>query len=143
MPAAQRTIMIDRPADQVFAFFTNPGNDKKWRSGVKEIATQGPGGVGSTIHQVVKGPAGRGIPADIEITAYEPPSRYAFKVVAGPVRPVGEFRFTPSGSGTEVSMSLTAELRGNKKLFIAMPVQSSMDSEVAALDRAKALIEGA
>src|SRR6266545_4187370 len=86
MPEAQRTIVIDRPADQVFAFFTDHGNDPKWRPAVKEVAAQGPAGVGSTIHQVVKGPGGRGIPADIEVTAYEPSSRYAFKVIAGPVR---------------------------------------------------------
>ncbi len=141
MPEAQRTIVIDRPADQVFAFFTDHGNDPKWRPAVKEVAAQGPAGVGSTIHQVVKGPGGRGIPADIEVTAYEPSSRYAFKVIAGPVRPVGEFRFAPSGSGTEVSMSLSAELAGVKKLLLAKPVQKSMDSEVSALDKAKALIE--
>jgi uncharacterized membrane protein len=141
MPEAQRTIVIDRPADQVFAFFTDHGNDPQWRPAVKEVAAQGPAGVGSTIHQVVKGPGGRGIPADIEVTAYEPSSRYAFKVIAGPVRPVGEFRFAPSGSGTEVSMSLSAELAGVKKLLLAKPVQKSMDSEVSALDKAKALIE--
>jgi uncharacterized membrane protein len=141
MPEAQRTIVIDRPADQVFAFFTDHGNDPRWRPAVKEVAAQGPAGVGSTIHQVVKGPGGRGIPADIEVTAYEPSSRYAFKVIAGPVRPVGEFRFAPSGSGTEVSMSLSAELAGVKKLLLAKPVQKSMDSEVSALDKAKALIE--
>jgi hypothetical protein len=27
LPKAQRTIIIDRPVDQVFAFFSDPGND--------------------------------------------------------------------------------------------------------------------
>jgi uncharacterized membrane protein len=143
MPEVKRTIVIDRPADQVFAFFTDHGNDPKWRPAVKEIAAQRPTGVGSTIHQTVKGPGGRGIPSDFEVTAYEPSSRYAFKVTAGPVRPVGEFRFAPSGSGTEVTMSLSAGLSGIKKLLLAKPVQNSMNSEVAALDKAKALIENA
>ena len=75
MPAAQRTLTIDRAQQEVFAFFSDPGNDPKWRPHVKEIAADGPPRVGSTIHQVVAGPAGRGIPADIEVTAYEPPSR--------------------------------------------------------------------
>ena len=74
MPSAQRTITINRPPEQVFAFF--------------------------------------GIPSDIQITAYEPSTYYAFKVTAGPVRPVGEFRFTPSGAETEVTLSLSAELGG-------------------------------
>src|SRR5215217_2448330 len=35
MPAAQRTIMINRPPDQVFAFFAAPANDLRWRSAVQ------------------------------------------------------------------------------------------------------------
>jgi uncharacterized membrane protein len=141
MPHAQRTIRIDRPADQVFAFFADPGNDQKWRPHVKEISAEGPARAGSTIHQVVTGPGGRGIPADIEVTDYEPPSRYGFKVTAGPVRPVGEFRFASTGDATEVSFSLTAELGGVKKLLMSKPVQKSMDGEMASLDNAKAIIE--
>ena len=143
MPAAQRTLTIDRAQQEVFAFFSDPGNDPKWRPHVKEIAADGPPRVGSAIHQVVAGPAGRGIPADIEVTAYEPPSRYCFKVIAGPARPVGEFSFTPQGKGTLATFSLSAELRGLKKLLLGKAVQKSMDGEMAALDRAKALIEQA
>jgi uncharacterized protein YndB with AHSA1/START domain len=141
MPEAQRTILIDRPVEAVFAFFTYPANDPKWRPHVKEIAARGPVAVGATIHQVVAGPGGRGIPADIEVTAYEPPTRYAFKVISGPARPVGEYRFTRSGNATEVTFMLRAQLTGVKKVVMSKPVQNSMTGEMAALDTAKALIE--
>lgn len=36
MPSAQRTITINRPPEQVFAFFTDHGNDPRWRPYVKE-----------------------------------------------------------------------------------------------------------
>src|SRR5258706_6439029 len=141
MPQAQRTIVIDRPPDQVFSFFADPGNDQTWRPHVKEIGAEGPAGVGARIHQVVEGPGGRGIAADIEVTAYEPSTRYAFSVVAGPARPKGEFRFAPAGDGTQVSFSLAAELGGLKKLFMSGPVQRSMDGEMAPVGNAKALLE--
>ncbi len=141
MPSAQRTIVIDRPPDDVFAFFANPENDRSWRPHVKEISAGAPVAAGSVVHQVVEGPGGRGILADLQVTAFEPPKRYAFQVVAGPARPVGEFRFTPSGSGTEVTFSLSAELGGWKRFLMSRPVRASMDGEMAALDRAKALIE--
>jgi uncharacterized protein YndB with AHSA1/START domain len=141
MPNARRTIVIDRAPDRVFAFFADPANDKAWRPHVKEIAAEGPARAGSRIHQVVEGPGGRGIAADIEVTAYEPPTRYAFQVVAGPARPKGEFRFVPSGDGTEVTFSLAAELGGIKKWLLSGPVQSSMNGEMAALDTAKARLE--
>jgi uncharacterized protein YndB with AHSA1/START domain len=141
MPSAQRNIVINRPVEEVFAFFTDPSKELTWRPAVKEIAAEGPISVGSKVHQVVKGPGGRGIPADIEVTAYEPSARYAFKVIAGPVRPVGEFRFAAQDGNTTVSFALTAELSGLKKMMMARPVQRSMDGEMQALDRAKAAIE--
>jgi uncharacterized protein YndB with AHSA1/START domain len=141
MPHAERTITINRPPDEVFEFFSNPANDQKWRTHVKEIAPEGPPGVGRKIHQVVEGPGGRGIAADIEVTAYDVPSRYAFQVVAGPARPKGEFRFRPAGDGTEASFSLSADLGTLKGLFMSRPVQSSMDGEMRGLDTAKTKLE--
>ena len=97
--------------------------------------------IGTRVHQVIKGPGGRGLGADIEVTANEPPSRYAFQVVAGPARPRGEFRFVETANGTEVHFALDAELGGIKKLLMSGAVQRSMDGEMAALDTAKRLIE--
>lgn len=141
MPEVRRTIVIERPPDQVFAFLADPANERSWRRHVKEITATGPLQPGSIVHQVVRGPGGRGIPADFEITAYEPPTRYAFRVTAGPVRPVGEFLLRPVAAGTEVTFSLRAELGGLKKLLLSRPVRTSMDSEMASLDAAKSLIE--
>src|SRR4051812_30865142 len=123
MPSAQRSVVVDRPRGEVFTFFTDPINDPRWRPHVKEVSAGGPIRVGTRIHQVVKGPGGRGIPADIEVTSHEPPGRYAFKVVAGPVRPTGEFLFTGEGDTTTVSFSLEAQLSGLKKLFMSGAVQ--------------------
>ena len=64
MPSATRTITIDRSPDDVFAFFSDPANDQRWRGHVKEIAAEGTPGVGRHVHQVVEGPGGRGIAAD-------------------------------------------------------------------------------
>jgi uncharacterized membrane protein len=141
MPSAQRTIVIHRPPDQVFAFFTDHARDPSWRPNVKEIDPVSGAPVETRVHQVIKGPGGRGIGADIEVTATEPSSRYAFQVVAGPVRPRGEFRFIETPNGTEVHFSLDAELGGIKKLLMARSVQASMDGEMSGLDTAKRLIE--
>jgi uncharacterized protein YndB with AHSA1/START domain len=141
MPSAERTIVIARPVADVFAFFTDPANDPAWRSGVKDIHAHGEPHVGEVIHQTVAGPMGRGIPADIEITEYQPEQRYRFHGVAGPVRPDGEYFFTEVEGGTSVTFRLSAELTGMKKLFMAGQVQKSMDGEMAALDKAKQVLE--
>jgi uncharacterized protein YndB with AHSA1/START domain len=142
MPRAERTITINRPPAEVFTFFTTPANDPTWRKGVKEMAADGPIAVGSTVHQVVAGPGGRSIAADIRVTTFDPPRRYAFETIAGPARPTGEYVFTPSGAGTDCRFSLSVELGGIKKLFMSKPVKSTMDAEMQALDAAKAKLEG-
>jgi uncharacterized membrane protein len=139
--ASSRSIVIHRPITEVFAFFADAENDPQWRSEVKEIKREGELGVGTRYRQLVNGPAGRAITADIEVTAYEPDSHVAFHGTAGPVRPSGDYTFRDKGNSTEVTFTLDAQLSGFKKLFMGHAVQKSMDAEVAGLDRAKSLLE--
>jgi len=143
VPDANRTLTINRPVDQVFAFFADAENDPKWRPAVKHIKRTGPLAVGTRYEQQVAGPGGRSIPADIEVTAFEPNSYVAFRVIAGPVRPQGEYRFTSSGGATEVTFTLAATLTEIKKLIMSKPVQKSMNSEMSNLDTAKRILEQA
>jgi uncharacterized membrane protein len=141
MPSATGTVVIDRPITQVFAFFADAENDPQWRSGVREIKREGELGVGARYHQRVNGPAGRAITADIEVTAYEPETHVAFQGTAGPVRPHGDYMFHDAGDSTEVTFTLDAALTGFKKFFMGNAVQKTMDDEVAALARAKVVLE--
>ena len=143
MPAAERSIVIARPVEEVFAFFTDPANDPRWRSGVASIEASRPLAVGTVVSQRVKVPGGRSVAADIEVTAYHPHREYSFKGVSGPVRPVGRYLFEPVEGGTRVTFSLATELTGVKKAFMGKPVQRSMEAEMAGLDRAKAALESA
>ncbi|MDQ1730703.1 MAG: hypothetical protein QOK10_862 [Pseudonocardiales bacterium] len=141
MPHAQRTVHIDRPIEAVFAFFADAENDPQWRQHVKEIQRVGPIGPGMTYRQKIAGPGGRAIPSDFEMTSYQPDSHLAFRVTAGPVRPTGDYQLRAVEGGTEVTMSLDAQLSGLKGLLMSRPVQKAMDSEVASLDKAKAVLE--
>ena len=142
MPQAERSVQINRPPAAVFAFFADSENDPQWRPHVREITRNGPIGPGMSYRQRVAGPGGRAVPSDFEITAYEPDTHLAFRVTAGPVRPVGDYTFRPVAEGTEVTLKLSAELSGVKKLLMSRPVQKAMESEVAGLDRAKQVLEG-
>jgi uncharacterized membrane protein len=141
MPHAERTIVIARPQGEVFAFFADGENDPRWRSGVTSIRRDGPLKVGARYTQRVKGPGGRDIPADIEVTALDPGTLVRFHGVAGLVRPEGSYAFRSVEGGTAVTFALTAELTGVKKVLMAKSVQKAMDGEVASLDKAKAILE--
>ena len=142
MPSAQRSVRIARPVHDVFEFFADPANESSWRGRhLKEFTAQGPIAVGTRIRQVIAGPMGRTIDADIEITGLEPDARYSFKGVAGPLRPVGEYTFGPVEEGTVVTFKLDAPLSGLKKVFMGNAVQKSINTEMAALDTAKQVLE--
>lgn len=134
MPSAQHSVIIRRPVADVFAFVADGESAGKWRSGVLDASRVSGEGLGAVYRQGVKGLGGRRIAADYEVTSYEPNIRLAFKTIAGPVRPTGEFRFEEDGGGTRVTLSLDAELTGIKKLLMGGAVQKAMEAEVKATE---------
>jgi uncharacterized membrane protein len=140
MPQATHMVTIDRPIEQVFEFLANAENDPTWREGVISISRRSGSGIGAVYEQRVKGPGGRPIVADIEITAIEAPSLIDFRGIAGPVQPFGTYRLESLGSETKVTLHLQAELKGVKRIMISA-VQKSMTSETRALERLKTHLE--
>jgi uncharacterized protein YndB with AHSA1/START domain len=134
VPAAQHSVTIRRHVAEVFAFVADGEHAGKWRPGVLDAQHVSGTGVGAVYRQGVKGPGGRRIAADYELTDYEPNRRLAFKTIAGPVRPTGEFRFEEVDGGTRATLSLDAALSGIKKLLLSRAVQKTMEAEVKALE---------
>jgi uncharacterized protein YndB with AHSA1/START domain len=141
MPSAQQQVQIARPVAEVFAFVADGLNGPRWRPGILDISLVSGSGAGAVYRQGVTGPGGRRIAADYEVTAFEPNRRLAFRAIAGPVRPTGEYRFEEVDGGTRLTFSLQAELSGLKKLLMGGAVQKTMDAEAAATERLKALLE--
>jgi len=141
MAAASHAITINRPIDEVFAFVADGTTAPRWRPGVLDVALESGSGVGARYRQGVRGPGGRRIAADYEITAFEPARRLAFMATAGPVRPTGEYRFEATPEGTRVTFSLAATLGGLRGLLMGRAIQSTMDAEVGSLARLKTVLE--
>ena len=141
MPSAANEIVIARSLQDVFRFFADLENDFQWRSGVLDLERISGSGVGARYAQGVKGPRGRRIAADIEITELEPASAIAFQTITGPVRPRGRYLLAPADGGTRVRFELEAKLGGLKRLMAPM-VQKTMNAEVGHLDRLKEVLEG-
>jgi uncharacterized membrane protein len=141
VPSASQSVTINRPASEVFAFVADGENAPRWRTGVLDVQRVSGQGVGAVYQQGVRGPGGRRIAADYEVTAYEPDTLLAFKTIAGPVRPTGEFRLQEADGATTLTLSLQADLGGVKRLFMSGTVQKTMDAEVAAIDNLKRLLE--
>jgi uncharacterized membrane protein len=142
MPHAENTVIVERPIEVVFAYVADGTNNARWRSGVVSIEpAPGGAGVGARYRQKLRGPGGRTIDGDYEVTRYEPPTALEFKVVAGPARPTGRFALSTAGPGaTSVTFSLDLQPTGLMRLMSGM-VAKTMRSEVAQLSQLKAELE--
>ena len=138
MAHAEGSITIERPVDQVFDFISNGMNNPKWRPSVMDI--QPVPGKPSTFKQGLKGPGGRRIDGDYEITESKPNELIRFQVIAGPARPIGTYKFERVGNSTRLTFTLDFEPKGIAKLMDPM-INASMRSEIAMLSNLKAYLE--
>ena len=83
MPSAENSVIVNKPRSEVFDFLADPAeNDMKWRPGVLDLTRASGSGLGAVYRQGVKGPMGRRIPADIEITVSAPTEPEAIEALA-------------------------------------------------------------
>ncbi|HEY7525788.1 MAG TPA: SRPBCC family protein [Candidatus Limnocylindria bacterium] len=140
-PSAEYAVTIDRSVEDVFAYVADGENCSAWRPGVVDIKRIGGEGLGARYAQGVRGPMGRRIAADYEVTAFEPNRRIEFQTTTGPARPHGRYLFAADGGGTRLSFALEATLDGLSGLFMGGAVQRTMNDEVRTLDNLKRVLE--
>ena len=93
MAAITSTIEIARSPEDVFAYLDEVTRHGEWQDGLisARLETDGPVRVGSRVTEVRK-IGGRELTMSYEITEHEPPHTFAFRVLDGPIRPVGRAR---------------------------------------------------
>lgn len=143
MAHAEGSITIDRPVGAVFDFLIDGMNNPRWRPSVADIqrVPGKPSGVGAAFKQGLKGPGGRRIEGDYEITESKPNESIKFQVTAGPARPVGTYRFEALGNSTRLTFILHYEPKGLARLMDPV-INRSMQEEIGMLSNLKAYLEG-
>jgi len=85
MITVEKSVQINKPVEDVFAYTTNIDNTTKWQQGVESIEVEGdPNAVGGKYTEVRKF-LGREMRTTLEITAHESNAKWAAKVLEGPV----------------------------------------------------------
>ena len=104
------TIMIDRPASDVFAFVMDVPNDARWRTGVVEagFTSEGRVGPGSTGFDRIAA-NGREMVATWTVFEYEPGLLARWTLDSGPIQGTGGYVCEQSGEGTR--FTLEAQVR--------------------------------
>ena len=133
----ETTIFINRPQQEVFDFVSNLANNPKWQGNFisAEWTSEGPVGVGSTQRSVSRF-LGREIEATAEITIWDPPNQFAFKLPKGPYPVEGTNIFEPKGNGTQVTQTGTVEPGGFYKLaegLVGKQINKQLETDLSAL----------
>jgi uncharacterized membrane protein len=143
MITIEKSIHINRPVADVFAYVADIANDAKWQVDLirSEQTSPGPLGIGTTGLYVQKF-MGREMKNETVVTAYEPPKRHGFKTTSGPVKFEAETTFEDMGGGTHLTISIKGEPGGFFKVaegLLAKELEKSMGRDLAKL---KELLEG-
>jgi uncharacterized membrane protein len=112
---------INRPAQQVFDYISDPNNDPVWISGITsaQILTDLPVGRGTRVKRVARF-LGRTINYVLEITDYRPGILISMRSVQAPFPMEVDYELQPAGEATELQIRVGGDSGGFYRL--AMPL---------------------
>ena len=112
--AIRESIEIARPPQDVFAYATDPARLTEWQEILVEakVQTEGTYAHGEPSNTERRS-GGWTRTFTLEVTAHEPPSRFAFKGIGGLVRSRGTITFEPLDGGQRTRYSVEFEVEGH------------------------------
>jgi uncharacterized protein YndB with AHSA1/START domain len=108
------SIEIDRPPQEVFDYSSDPERLAEWQDEIQHVSvvTPGPLSVGMRVRETRQVPGGPRT-FEWEYTELEPPSRWSFQVIDGPIRPRGTMTFSPLDGGQRTRVDFEIEFKGH------------------------------
>ncbi len=137
-----KSVVINRPVEEVFAFVSPGENWSQWASELVETTktSEGPLDVGTTYVHVAQ-MLGRRIENGYEVTEYEPNRKVSMKATSGSVPADVAMAFEPVEGGTRFALSVEAEIAGFFKLAEPLVARSMSRQQDANLANLKDLLE--
>jgi uncharacterized protein YndB with AHSA1/START domain len=108
----ETSVQIERPAEEVFDYVSEPESFPQWNSAVQAVRrTSGDGDVGSTYLMERDLPGGRA-ENELEILTRSRPTEFDMRTTSGPTPFTYLYRFVSEDGGTEVQLAAEVELSG-------------------------------
>lgn len=142
MISVEKSVKINKPVAEVFAYVTNYDHVTKWQGGVEAVEPEGDNAVGGKYTEVRKF-LGREMKTTLEVTAFEQNAKWAAKALTGPVPYEATTTFEAVNGGTKIFTRVEAEPSGFFKVAQGA-VQSQLDKSLEEdLQRLKEILEAA
>ena len=135
------TVMVERPAHDVFDILAHFENVPKWNYAIVETTktSQGPVAVDATYRQI------RSVPSRseerFEVTEFEPDRRLAIRGDLGPFEGTLTYELEPAGGGTRLTNRADLQARGLARLVAPLAVGRIREAVAANLAKLKELLE--
>ena len=143
MGTFENTVMIERPAEDVFAFLADFENVPTWNYAIEKTVKTSPGpvGVGTTYRQTRSIPTRRD--ERFEVIAFQPMSRLAIQGQIGPFRTRASYELTPMAGGTRLTNEASLEpTSGVLRLVAPLAVPRVKAAVAQNLAKLKQVLEG-
>jgi uncharacterized protein YndB with AHSA1/START domain len=144
MILVERSITIDRPVREVFAYVTDPANDPNWQPDVLETTRpDGAMGTGSRYSFLVKFMGRRRVEAQVE--TLDPERTYAVRVLSGPpfgLLPFVTYTFEPTNGGTRLTRRVQAQPSGFGRVMEPMMKSAIGRYTTRYLDKLRGILQG-
>jgi uncharacterized membrane protein len=111
----EHSVVIKRPAEEVFLYLTEVPNLVEWQSGVLEARGDGPLRNGSTLTELRK-LLGMRAESTLEVTEHRPNELFALRVIDGPVPLQVSHQLTATDEGTRLHVVVEGDPGGFVKL---------------------------
>ena len=137
----EKSILINRPLQDIFDFTSNPANNAQWQSVVSaEWTSDGPPGVGSTAKSQVRF-MGLKMEEKNKITHWDPPNQYSFKLMLKIGTNEITNKFESRGDGTQLTTVVQMELTGFYKLIEGLLGKLSEKTIISSRGTLKQILE--
>jgi hypothetical protein len=132
MPPITVSDEIHRPAEEVFAYATDPSRFPEWQKGVVSGHMESAGGpkVGDRCHTTRRiGFSNR--PDTSELVRFDPPRQWSVRGLAGPIRAMVDVTVEPlSEASARLTIALAFEGHGIGRLLVPLVVEQQAKREM-------------
>jgi hypothetical protein len=128
------TIQVDRAADDVFAYATDPTRFREWQQGVTDghMEAHGAATVGTRC-DTTRRIGGKDRPSVSEVTHIDPPKSWGVRGIDGPIRAIVDLTVQPLTAGTsQLTISVDFTGHGIGRVLVPLLVRREAAKEMPA-----------
>lgn len=136
------SVVINKPAAEIYSFASNGDNSSKWQGGVESVSNDGPPNTVGSKYTEVRKFMGQEMKTTLEIIEVIPIVKWSARVVKGPVPYTVTITYEAAEGGTKMTTMVEGEPTGFFKIAEGM-VASQLEKSLGENgEQLKKILEG-